>query len=160
MTWREYHEATKHTAESLRRTQYVSTGGTCPIRSGITRAYRFSTCRRTHRPLRSRRSHCFRARMELRPRGWPHVPIATAVLLRGHQRIKARPIHRRPLCAACESVLRQSASDRIPLPDSRPRSSGRTVCITTARLRTWPSSVPPVVSRFGRAAVLRPLCLC
>ena len=66
MSWREYHELTKHSVESLRGTQhYLDWANICPIHFDTMRASPSWTCRPTHQFHRSQLSQYSKAKQEI-----------------------------------------------------------------------------------------------
>ncbi len=117
-----------------------STGRTCPIRSVTTRACRCSTCRQIHPSLKHQRSKCFTVSLAARLPVTADVPFATAVLFRCDQRVQTCSVHWIPVRIARESILRESAPNRISLHHARSEGVAR-----------WAVSLPSLRTH-GRAA--------
>ena len=141
MTWREYHESTKHSVESLRRTPHVLDWANMPdpfrhyegvpvldlpadppvpeipaldVLQGISGATSAGD--------------------------GADVPFATAVLFRRDQRVQTRSVHRISVRVASESILRESAPNRIPLSHTGPEGVARWAVSLPIPQRTWPNS--------------------
>ena len=126
MTWREYHNATKHTPESLRRRRHYARLGeyarsVSPLRR---RSRAGSSCR----PALSSDPHIGRTQRQIRPEQWNKGAEFLSQLLFYSAAIsatKAGTFNRIPVCAASQSFLGQSASYRVPLLYTRPAGLAR-----------------------------------
>ena len=117
MTWREYHESTKHSVESLRRTPHVLDWANMPDPFRHYEGVPVLDLPADPPIPETPALEVLRDAPAPTPAGdGPAFPFAAALLFSRDQRVQARSLHRIPLRVARESILGESAPDRVPLP--------------------------------------------
>ena len=147
MTWRDYHEATKHSVESLRRAGHVLdwTNMPDPFRyyEGVPVLDLPADPPAPEIPAFDVLQGASGTTPAMRRTGFP---LAASLLFRRNQRLQACPLNRRKVCAKSESVLREPAPDGISLRDTGPE-----------RVAGWVVSLRSIQAHGG-AAWTRRLC--